>query len=48
MQCKKCLAYYPNDLDYTHKCDGLMKLLVEFKKKKDADKKQTQHRSISK
>lgn len=33
-KCPYCLAYYPNRPDYSHRCDGLMKYLVQLAKRK--------------
>ena len=33
-KCKECLANYPDHPDYVHECDGLMKYLVQYAKRK--------------
>ncbi len=41
IQCKDCLAYYPDRKDYKHECLGLMKMLVQFNKNKKKKAKKT-------
>ncbi len=35
IKCKDCLANYPDRQDYKHECFGLMKMLVQFNKKRN-------------